>query len=110
MSTGLSLRELRERFRMHAIEPDALFLLNVENALDFIEEATAVAARLAGVEGFLVTTGGAFEPRQDFSNDIAGWRGSSRQFLDSTKALIERGASVGIRFQVVFEDEQSGMG
>lgn len=109
MSTGMSLRDLRERFRKHAIEPDALFLLNAEKALEFVEAATAAGARLAGVEGFLVTTGGAFEPRQDFSNDIAGWRGSSRQFLDSTRALIVRGASVGLRFQVVFEDEQSEM-
>lgn len=105
MSTEIVLRDLRARLRKYAVEPERLFLLNAEKALELVEVATAGGASLAGVEGFLITTAGTFEPRQDFSIDIAAWQGSSREFLDSTKDLISRGAIAGIRFQVTFENE-----
>lgn len=105
MSTETLLSDLRAQFHKYAVEPEKLFLLNAEKALELVEVATAGGASLAGVEGFLITTAGAFEPRQDFSNDIAAWQGSSREFLDSTRDLIRRGATAGIRFQVIFENE-----
>lgn len=105
MNAKIKLRDLRTEFRGHAVAPESLFLLNAESAIDFVEKATAEGASLAGVEGFLVSDAGAYEPRQDFSNDIAGWRGSPSAFVESTKELMRRGVSIGIRFQIVFEDE-----
>jgi len=87
------------------VAPETLFLLNSVTAIDLIERATKEGAKLAGVEGFLITTAGAYEPRQDFSNDIASWQGSVAEFVDSTREMIARGAKAGIRFQVVFEEE-----
>lgn len=99
------LSDLRARFREYAIEPERLFLLNAEKALELVDVAAEGGAHLAGIEGFLITSAGAYEPRQDFSNDVAAWRGSPPEFLASTKELIRRGASAGIRFQVIFENE-----
>lgn len=105
MNIKTELCSLREHFRRYAVAPETLFLLNPENAVDLIERATSKGAKLAGVEGFVITSAGAYEPRQDFSNDVADWQGSKLEFVETTKELIERGAKTGIRFQVVFEDE-----
>jgi hypothetical protein len=101
----VSLSHLRAQFRSFALEPETLYLLNSEKAIDLIERATAEGASLAGVEGFVATSAGAYEPRQDFSNDIAGWQGSSSEFVESTRELLERGAHAGVRFQVIFDSE-----
>jgi hypothetical protein len=105
MSTKDFLRDLRAQFRKYAIEPERLFLLNAEQALELVERATAGGARLAGIEGFLITAAGAYQPRQDFSNDASAWDGTPDQFVQSTKELIRGGAADGIRFQVAFEGE-----
>jgi hypothetical protein len=101
----MKLRNLRAQFRCHAVAPDTLFLLNSKDAIDLVERATAEGIKLAGVEGFLVTDAGAFEPQQDFSNDVADWNGPPQEFLRRTKELIGRGTNTRIRFQVVFENE-----
>lgn len=105
MNAKTKLSDLRAQLREHAVAPETLFLLNAEHAIVLLEKATVVGVRLAGVEGFLVSEAGAYEPRQDFSNDIAEWLGSSSEFVESTKELMRRGVGIGIRFQVVFEDE-----
>jgi len=77
--------------------------LNAADALDFLNAGALEGLVLAGVEGFLVTDTGAYEPRQDFSNDYADGYHSRAEFEKKTKDLLQRGAAVGIRFQVVFE-------
>lgn len=97
---------LYSAFRAKAIEPDGtLLLLNAPDAMDFIDTGKAADLQLAGVEGFSVTDLGAYEPRQEFSNDYADFKGSRSDFEVETKALIRRGAAVGIRFEVVFEED-----
>jgi hypothetical protein len=93
-------------FRGKGIEPDVtLLLLNAPDAVDFIEAGKAAGLQLAGVEGFSITDLGAYEPRQEFSNDYASFEGSRSEFEVATKALIRLGASAGIRFEVVFEQD-----
>lgn len=101
------LHGLRMQFRQRALAPDTLFLLSPADAIDLIERATADGLRLAGVEGFLITDAGAYEPRQDFSNDAENWQDAPQKFLEHTRGLLERGISLGIRFQIVFEDESA---
>jgi hypothetical protein len=97
---------LYSAFRGRAIEPDdTLLLLNAPDAIEFIDAGKAAGLQLAGVEGFSITDLGAYEPRQEFSNDYANSEGSRSEFEVETKALIRRGASAGIRFEVVFEQD-----
>lgn len=93
-------------FRQKAVEPDTLFLLNARDALEFLNAGTLAGLVLAGVEGFSVTDMGAYEPRQDFSNDYADCRSSRVEFEKQTRDLLRRGEAVGVRFQVVFEPAQ----
>jgi hypothetical protein len=85
MNAKTKLRDLRAQFRGRALAPETLFLLNADDAIDIVEKGTAEGARLAGVEGFLVSDAGAYEPRQDFSNDIAGWRGHRRRLSNQRR-------------------------
>jgi hypothetical protein len=98
------VEQLRARYRDRALAPDTLFLLNANDAIEFLDEAHSAGLVLAGVEGFLVTDAGAYQPRQDFSNDMADFEGSGDRFVEETKNLVRQGASVGIRFQIVFEE------
>lgn len=105
MSQNTELHELRTQYRRFALAPDTLFLLNSDDALRFIESATALGTKLAGVEGFSITDAGAYEPRQEFSNDCIDWPGETEKYLQRTRELLRRGKGSGIRFQLVFEDE-----
>lgn len=96
-------RLLRLQYFERALAPDTLFLLNTNDALELLDEAHQVGLILLGIEGFLVTDTGAFQPRQDFSNDLSDWHGPEDQFIEATKALISQGASIGIRFQIVLD-------
>jgi hypothetical protein len=100
----LATLRLLARFQDRALEPGDLFLLNSQDARDFLDAAKEAGLVLAGVEGFLITDGGAYQPRQDFSNDRADWNGSVKEFERQTKALFKRGRAAGIRFEVVFEN------
>ena len=97
-------RQLRSKYRDRALAPETLFLLNASDALAFLGDAEAVGLILAGVEGFRITDLGAYEPRQEFSNDSADVRCSREEFFEATRALIRKGAPLGIRFEVVFEN------
>jgi hypothetical protein len=96
---------LFETFRSKALDPDGLFLLNAHDALDFLNAGLREGLVLAGVEGFLITDNGAYEPRQDFSNIYHDWRGTCAELENRTRDLILRGSEAGIRFDVVFVDD-----
>ena len=105
MSRNADRDGLFAAFRHKAVEPDTLFLLNAQDALDFLDAAKSLGFKLAGVEGFLITDAGAYQPSQDFSNDRADSNASPAEFEAETKDLILRGVSIGMRFQVVFEPD-----
>jgi len=104
MDHNSMVKRLHARYRAKALAPDTLFLLNASDALEFVDEAHRDGLVLAGVEGFLVTDNGAYQPRQDYSNDAADFEGSGDEFVEKTRSIIGEGASVGIRFQIVFEE------
>lgn len=105
MSESLSV--LKNNFFNKAIQPETLFLLSPKNALEFIEMGVNLGLTLTGVEGFVVTPGGAFQPYQDFSNDVFDWPKDKSEFIEATKKLVASGFGGDIFFQVVF-DENSG--
>jgi len=101
-------KALYEAFRHKAIDPDVTFLvLNAQDALDLIRRGVSDGLLLAGVEGFNITDDGGYQPRQEFSNDYVDWNGTRAEFVSQTEQLIEKGGRVGIRFEVVFEAEQT---
>lgn len=97
------IEELKARFASRAIEPEGLFLLEPDDALSYIDEGIAAGLEFIGVDGFWIK-GGAFQPEQDYSNDIAGTTHSYEQFIESTRALIRKGKSVGVVFEVWFDN------
>lgn len=100
-----NLRDLRNQYRNVAIAPETLFLLNSDQAITFIREALAKDAKFVGIEGFTITAEGAYQPRQEFSNDIVDWKDKYEGFIFQTYEIIKRGAKEAIFFQVVFENE-----
>ena len=97
-------KALYEAFKHKGIEPDVTFLLlNAEDALDFIRKGVSEGLLLAGVEGFIVTDEGAYQPRQEYSNDYAEWDGTRADFVKATEELIKKGGTTGVRFEVAFE-------
>ncbi len=96
---------IRVQFRQRALEPETLFLLAADDAVIYLDAMVAAGFGLAGVEGFLVTKEGAFQPHQEFSNDASEAKGSAEEFLLSTRELIAEGARHGMYFQVVVEGE-----
>jgi len=93
---------LKEEFRPQAQRPDDLFLLSANDAANFVRRGNSLGGRLAGIEGFKKTVGGAYQPQQEFSNDAADAR-STEAFVSDTLLLIEKGGLEGLLFQVVFE-------
>lgn len=99
-------QHVRARYRERALEPDTLFLLNAIDAIEFLNEAHNAGLTLAGIDGFSLTDAGAYQPRQDFSNDFADFDGSRDRFLEETRILMRRGEKIGIRFQIVLEEAE----
>lgn len=94
--------ELRQRFQSKAIEPETLFLLSSRDAIAYLDDAISCGMRLEGIEGFLITSGGAYQPQQGYSNDIADARGMQYDdFVAATRELIAHGEANGIWFDVV---------
>ncbi len=102
MNNKASFKSLREQFQSKALEPETLFLLNSDDAIQFLEAGIALGIEFGGVEGFRITDQGAYQPRQEFSNDFYDWKGTYEAFIQDTKRLILKGASLGIRFEIVF--------
>ena len=100
--TNAKHEALRGAFRPRAIEPDSLFLLNAEDALAFLNQGISEGLEFVGMDGFVISDRGAYEPRQDFSNDYGHWHGTRAEFENQTRDLIRRGGEVGIRFEIVF--------
>jgi hypothetical protein len=97
-------KALYEAFKHKGIEPDVSFLLlNAGDALDLIHRGILDGLLLAGVEGFVVTDEGAYQPREEYSNDYVEFDGTRADFVKMTEKLIEKGGNAGIRFEVVFE-------
>jgi hypothetical protein len=101
MNDSLSL--LIAEFRNRAERADDLFLLSATAASDFVQRGRDLNLRLVGVEGFRKTEAGAFQPKQEFSNDLADFVLDNDEFVRNTLELIEKGGAQGLLFQVVFE-------
>lgn len=89
-----------------AKDPDCLFLLSPEDALRFIEGGAQKGLRLVGVEGFIITASGAFQPRQEHSNDFADERMTTASFVEATKRFIEERKAKPLWFEIVFALEK----
>ncbi|MGA2853889.1 MAG: hypothetical protein ABSE90_07160 [Verrucomicrobiota bacterium] len=98
-----TVNELKGRFRAVAKDPDGLFLLSPEDTLRFIESGDENGLRLVGIEGFVITAGGAFQPCQEHSNDFADAGMTTVSFVKETKRFIEERKSKPLWFEVVFE-------
>jgi len=94
--------EMKSSFRSVAKDPDGLFLLSPEDTLRFIERGTQNGLQLVGVEGFVLTVGGAFQPCQEHSNDFADVRMTTTPFVEATKRFVEERTAKPLWFEVVF--------
>lgn len=100
------ISELRLAYKDKALAKNTLYLLDAENAVAFIAAASASDLPLLGIDGFRLSEQGAFQPDQDFSNDISDFCGTRSEFYEATKKLVTEGADENIYFQVVFEGEE----
>ena len=99
------LIKLRSTFEKRAKDPGGLFLLCWSDALDYVETRNQNRAFVSlGVEGFRITAEGAYQPTQDYSNDIADTSLDASTFIEETKAVIQRGRGESIWFEITFED------
>ena len=99
--TEIALRKIEAEFSERAIDPNGLFLLEPDFAILFIQRGLQEGLKLQGVESFRITTEGAFQPEQEFSNDIADQDTNHEDFVRKTRDLIENGGRKGFKFQVV---------
>ncbi len=101
-------KALYEAFKHKGIELDITFLLlHAADALHLIHRGVEEGLLLAGVEGFVVTDEGAYQPRQEYCNDYAEWDGTRANFVKLTEELVKKGGAAGIRFEVVFETSET---
>jgi len=105
MDTTSLISQLKEEFSDRAKCPESLFLLNPHDAIDFIQRGRSLKLTLAGVEGFTITEQGAYQPHQEFSNDIMDSNSSQEDFVDSTTNLILANPEKEIWYQIVFVKE-----
>jgi hypothetical protein len=101
---AMTLAELKAEFRDKALDPDDMFLLAGQDAIDFIDRSIANGFRLLGVEGFRITPFGAIQPDQDQSNDIADVDLTDAEFVEETKHMIRGGSKVGYRYEIVVKN------
>ena len=86
--SNMKFREIKEKYRRKAKLSGSLILLNENDDLSFIDECSTLGLKLLGVEGFLITDTGAFQPDQSASNDIADTPMPNDDFIKMTKHLI----------------------
>lgn len=98
------VEDLKRSFYEKALVPETLFLLSPEAALTYLDAGLILGLKLAGVEGFRITSGGAYQPSQSFSNDISETSDDGIEFAKITKELMRKGMQENIYFQVVFEE------
>ncbi|MFN9325984.1 MAG: hypothetical protein ACK6A5_11440, partial [Flavobacteriales bacterium] len=73
------------------------------DAVQYILSGKELGLDLLGVEGFRVTEAGAFQPRQEASNDIAYYTGDD--FVTETIRFIQNQSST-YWYQVGFSDSK----
>jgi hypothetical protein len=98
------LEELKSAYLSKALAGDTLFLLRLEDAVEFILRGNELGLHLLGVEGFRVTEAGAFQPEQEASNDIIDYAGDD--FVKETVRFIQSQSSP-YWYQVGFSDPRS---
>lgn len=98
------LSKIKSRYRDKAREAGSLFLLESDDAIRFIEECLSSGLHLEGIEGFRITEGGAYQPCQEHSNDIAETNLNDNAFVQETKKFILERKGIGIWFEVVFSE------
>lgn len=95
------LSQLKTLFASKAIAPETWFLLRNSDAQDYIRTGHELGFRLLGVDGFRITAQGAFQPMQEWSNDVHDYNGID--FVSETLAFISK-LSPDATFEVVFEE------
>lgn len=97
----MSLAEIRNGYTGRTRRLGGAFLLRPADAVEFIDECAAAGLRIEGVEGFAVTAGGAYQVRQEHSNDIADTTLSPAAFAEATKAFVSEPSRRDVWFEVV---------
>ena len=102
----MTLQEIQERFSDNAIQVGGTIWLPPKEALEYLTECTSYGFQLEGIEGFIITETGAYQPSQDYSNDFADVNYSRDKFIEETKSFILERAQEKILFEVVFSDKK----
>lgn len=93
---------LKNEFRSKAIDPDELFLLRGEDAIDFIRIGQLRGLNLLGIDGFRTFDEGGYQPVQSASNDISDYSGDN--FVQETIRLILSTKESHMSYEVVFDE------
>lgn len=81
----------------------SLKLIRADQAIEHIEASRSQGMSLAGVEGFIITDKGAYQPDQIASNDIADSSLDQAEFIEETKDLIKK--YPGHWFEIVYSNQ-----
>ncbi|WP_411746721.1 hypothetical protein [Reinekea sp.] len=100
----MMLQKIQERFLERAVLFGSQFLLHPKDALEYLTACKSYAFRLEGVEGFLVTENGAYQPSQEDSNDFNDVNCSHGEFVNMTRTFIEERSKKNVLFEVVFSE------
>jgi hypothetical protein len=105
MDMTMKLNEIQDRYTERAIQFGSQFLLKPKDAIEYLNDCVANGFKLDGVEGFLITEAGAYQPSQDDSNDIVDNNCTREEFTELTKSFMADRSEIEILFEVIFTEE-----
>lgn len=100
----MELHKIQERFIDKAALFGTQFLLPPGEAFQYLDACVSSGFQLEGVEGFLITGNGAYQPSQEDSNDFSDVDCTREEFVERTKSFIKERSDVEVLFEVVFSD------
>lgn len=95
---------IRDKYQNKAKISGSLFLLMATDAIRFINDCISAGYHLCGLEGFLITSDGAYQPQQEHSNDIADTTLEHDAFVEATRRFLKSREDTEIWFEVVFSE------
>ncbi len=98
------LSKIKDKYRHKAKEAGSLFLLAADDAIQFIQDCVEAGLQLEGIEGFMITEEGAFQPHQEHSNDIADTTLDSKAFVNETIRFISERKDLELWYEIVFSE------
>jgi hypothetical protein len=101
----MKLNEIQDRYTDRAIQFGSQFLLKPKDAIEYLKDCITNDFKLDGVEGFLITENGAYQPSQEDSNDIVEYDCTHQEFTELTKSFIADRSQMNILFDVAITEE-----